>query len=432
MDKVMWSQLEQTLLSAVESAILQLMLRQKGTFYCVVFHEFYAELDGPIAMPLLAANTEELILGREDQRWSSADWKRRNIRYLTPELRTLHRAIQKHAVSGNEAIWQSTYSRFMDVYVKVARKLTQQLQKNERTTRDFAVMVFTEDDEVATLRRCLTAGRFRKLFPDLANEKTTQDKLTASPVSDRFQVWREDLYQYQPDILKLGKAAIPFLCDVLLSHAKDDWVAASLLASIGIADARAIQILKDRAASAHDRAQHDAIALAVLGEAAFLLELASQAKTREIAVQGLCCCYSQFMDASQQEHRLDYEPMERLLAIPGCKGRVERLFSGPCEIRPDDVDEALRGLESKHSVIREHAVTVLGNRKLGAQAAKRILPAIAARVQDKSADVRRLAVLSLERWKKAAAPFLANVKPLTKDPDPTVAHFAKRFVKEMT
>jgi hypothetical protein len=219
---------------------------------------------------------------------------------------------------------------------------------------------------------------------------------------------------------------------VLLSHAKDDWVAASLLASIGIADARAIQILKDRAASAHDRAQHDAIALAVLGEAAFLLELASQAKTREIAVQGLCCCYSQFMDASQQEHRLDYEPMERLLAIPGCKGRVERLFSGPCEIRPDDVDEALRGLESKHSVIREHAVTVLGNRKLGAQAAKRILPAIAARVQDKSADVRRLAVLSLERWKKAAAPFLANVKPLTKDPDPTVAHFAKRFVKEMT
>lgn len=432
MDKAVWFQFEQALQSAVESAVLQLMSRQKGTFYCVAFHEFYAELEGPIAMPLLAASTEESIANRSDQRWSSADWKWRNIKYLTPELRKLHRAIGKHAVSGDEAVWQSTHSRFMDAFIKVARKSTQQLQKGEKTTRDFAVLVFTEEDEVATLQRCLSAARFKKLFPQLAAESEAQSQLAARPVSDKFQKYREDLYRYQSEIQKLGQQAIPFLCEVLTSNAKDDWVAASLLGKIGIADAKAVQILKARAASAHGGARHDAIALAALGEAEYLLQLATQAKTREIAVQGLCCCYSEWLAEGRQDHRLDYQPMERLLAIPSCKGLVKELYSGACEIQSADVDEALRGLESKHAVIREHAVNVLGNRKLGTQAAKRILPAVAARLKDKSAVVRRLAILSLERWKKAAAPFAADVKRLTKDPDPTVAEFAKRFGKEMS
>lgn len=432
MNKTLRAQFELVLQATVESAVSQLMSRDTGRFYCVAFHEFYAEVDGPVTMPLLAASTEESIAGRSDQRWSSADWKWRNIKYLTPELRKLHRAMQKHAVSGDEAVWQSTYARFMDMFIKVARRLTGQFQKHEQTTRDFAGLVFTEDDEIATLQRCLTAARFRKIFPHLASDLDAQSKLATRPSSDKFQAWREDLYRYQPEILKLGKPAIPFLCEVLTSNANDDWVAASLLAKIGIADAKAIQILKARAASGHGGARHDVNALAVLGEAKFLLQLATQAKTRDVAVQGLCCCYSRFMDASRQEHRLDYQPMERLLALPGCKGQVEELYSGACQIQPDDVEEALRGLASKHAVIREHAVSVLGNPKLGTQSAKRILPALAERLQDKSSVVRRLAILSLGRWKKAAAPFVVDVKRLTKDSDSTVAEFAKRFVKELT
>lgn len=432
MNKTDWLQFERTMLAAVASAASQLIVRQKGIFYCLAFHEFYAELDGSITTPLLAASTEESIEGRCGQRWSSADWKWRNIKYLTPELRKLHRAMQKHAVSGDENQWQSTHARFMDMFIKVARRLTVQFQKHEQTTRDFAVLVFTEDDEIATLQRCLTAARFKRLFPQLASELDTQSQLATRPASDKFQKYRVDLYRYQPEIQKLGQQAIPFLCEVLTDKAKDDWVAASLLGKIGIADAKAVQILKSRAATAHRHAQHDVCTLAVFGETEFLLQLATQAITRDIGIQGIAWTYSNFMDASKQEHRLNYQPMERLLAIPGCKGKVESLYSGACEIQPHDVDEALRGLESRHAVIREHAVNVLGNRKLGTQAAKRILPAIAARLQDKSAVVRRLAILSLERWKKAAAPFAADVKRLTKDSDPTVAEFARRFVKEMT
>ena len=430
MNKTLWAQFELVLQATVESAVSQLMSRVTGRFYCVAFHEFYAELDGPITMPLLAASTEESIAGRSDQRWSSTDWKWRNIKYLTPELRKLHRAMQKHAVSGDEAVWQSTHARFMDMFIKVARRLTGQFQKHEQTTRDLAVLVFTEDDEIATLQRCLTAARFRKLFPQLASELDTQSQLAARPVSDKFQKYREDLYRYQPEIQKLGQQAIPFLCEVLTGKAKDDWVAASLLGKIGIADAKAVQILKSRAATAHRHAQHDVCALAVFGETEFLLQLATQIHTRDVGIQGIAWTYSNFMDASKQEHRLNYQPMERLLAIPGCKGKVEKLYSGACQIQPDDVEEASRGLASKHAVIREHAVSVLGNPKLGTQSAKRILPALAERLQDKSAVVRRLTILSLGRWKKAAAPFVADVKRLTKDPDPTVAEFAKRFVKE--
>jgi hypothetical protein len=282
------------------------------------------------------------------------------------------------------------------------------------------------------LQECLTAARFRKLFPELQGGIDEAQQIATRPVNARLEAYRADIYRHQSEILKVGQEAIPFLCDVLRSEAKDDWVAADLLAKIGVADATAIRILKERATTAHCGAQHDAIALAFLGETEFLLGLAANAETRDTAVQGLGSLYSVWIDWCQQNRRLDYQPMERLLAISGCKAKVKGLYSGSCEIAPDDVDEALRGLDSKHAVIREHAVSVLGNRKLGAQAAKRILPAIAGMLQDKSATVRRLAILSLGRWKKAAAPFVADVKRLARDPDATVADYAKRFVKEMS
>jgi hypothetical protein len=52
-----------------------MMKRNAASFYAVVFHEFYAEVGGVIAMPCLAANTVEKPAGKEDSPWNSADWK---------------------------------------------------------------------------------------------------------------------------------------------------------------------------------------------------------------------------------------------------------------------------------------------------------------------------------------------------------------------
>jgi HEAT repeat protein len=188
-------------------------------------------------------------------------------------------------------------------------------------------------------------------------------------------------------------------------------------------------VLKQHATTGAAIAFHETIALALVGEVDFLLNLARKAKTRDIAIRGIASLYSVLLSECQQPHRLDYRPVERLLEMPDCQGRVSKLFSGPCAIGPEDVEEALRGLESKHAVIREHAVCVLGERKLGAAAAARVLPALAARLGDKSATVRRLAILSLSDWKKAAKPYAADIRRLFKDPSPDVADYARTFVK---
>lgn len=168
----------------------------------------------------------------------------------------------------------------------------------------------------------------------------------------------------------------------------------------------------------------------MLGDVDFVLELADQAKTRGIAIRGISSLYSCMLNWSLHPKPLDYRPVERLLEKRNCQALVTKLFSGPCEIKPEDVDEALRGLKSKHAVIREHAVVVLGERNLAKQA-ERILPAIADLLLDRTANVRRLTIIALSRRKKGALPYLAEIRKLFKDPDPEVSSTAKHYAKEL-
>jgi hypothetical protein len=98
-----WKKVEGAVFDAASAAISRLMDRNVGTFYAVAFHEFYAEAGGVIAMPGLAANTVEHLAGKEDSRWSSADWKWNQIKYETAETKKLHRAIEKAAISRDES-----------------------------------------------------------------------------------------------------------------------------------------------------------------------------------------------------------------------------------------------------------------------------------------------------------------------------------------
>ena len=165
-----WKQFERAVLDAVRAAITRLMDRSSAPFYAVAFHEFYAETGGVIAMPCLAANTVDDLAEKEDSRWSSADWKWTQIKYATAEIRKLHRTIEKVAMSQDDSFWEQTHSRFIDAFVRVAKKLTAELRKHPRAGKDFGLFVFTEDDEIEVLQRCMTPARFQKLFPQLQTE----------------------------------------------------------------------------------------------------------------------------------------------------------------------------------------------------------------------------------------------------------------------
>lgn len=430
MSEIDWKGFESLVSNKVLETLTRLLDRQKKPIYAAAFHEFYCEMDGPIAMPCLAANSDEAAAIEAGNHWSSADWKWIEITYSTPEIRKAHKAIEKEACreGGN---WEKTQKRFVDAFIKVAKELSKQLGKHPQVTKDFGVFVFLEDEaetEIDALKRCMSPAKFKRLFPDMQAMLDDASHLAASSPDTKLARYREDLREHEQAILKLGEQAIPMLRDAL-NDDEQCWAAADLIAKIGVADPLTIEILKDRAWSGMALAFHDTIALALLGEIEFLLELAREPRTQIIAIRGISSLYSTLMNHwCQHPQPLDYRPMERLMAIPGCEAKVFELFSGSRSITPEDVDEALRGLESQHDGIREHAVCTLGNPKLGKKLAGKILPALAARLQDTSATARRLAIVSLSYWKKQASPFAGEVRKLFKDPDPQVASFAKQFI----
>lgn len=300
-----WKNVECAVFDAARAAINHLMDRHAASFYAVVFHEFYAEKGSVIAMPCLAANTVEHLAGKEDSRWSSADWKWTQITYATADTRKFHRAIEKAAISRDDSFWEQTHARFVGAFVTVAKKLTPLLRKHPRAGKDFGVFVFFEEDEPRVLRRSMTAAKFKKLFPQLQNDLEAAKQRAKSPLERKLEIYRQDLRHYELEVLTLGTQALPVLRDSL-SDRTQRWAAADLLARIGIPDRDVIRVLKQHALRAHALAFHDTIALALLGEVDFVLDLADSAKTRDIAVQGIWSLYSTWINRCQQPRMLDY------------------------------------------------------------------------------------------------------------------------------
>ena len=122
---------------------------------------------------------------------------------------------------------------------------------------------------------------------------------------------------------------------------------------------------------------------------------------------------------------LDYRRLEAFLDDSGHKTRAlveAELAPGRSylEIGRADVPEALRGLSSRHPVVRWHAASVLEHRGLGVAAGKEILPRLRRALADPHPIVRRLAVLSIAYWKNAATPYLPAIEALKEDPDEAV------------
>lgn len=75
--------------------------------------------------------------------------------------------------------------------------------------------------------------------------------------------------------------------------------------------------------------------------------------------------------------------------------------------KPRDLSELIRGLNSAHVVIRQHAAFVAGDRALGKAVSKKLLPTLAEKLTDPVPNVRLLALLALSYWKSDAAKHIA-------------------------
>lgn len=211
----------------------------------------------------------------------------------------------------------------------------------------------------------------------------------------------------------MGEAAIPALV-AGLGHRQNGWTAAMVLSRIGAATPEAIEALRAGA----DKMWF-AVALGRLGDHAWLIQRGGQ-----VAVWGLCAGMRRISTGARSSD-LDYRPLEGFLdqAPTDLHKAIEEELkpgSGYAEISARDVDEAVRGLASRHAVVRWHATSVLGNRDLGTAVGKRVLPLLAERLKDPHAVVRRLAVIGIDRWKKAGQPYRPQIECLRNDVDATV------------
>lgn len=425
-----WKQFESTLSRAALVALRKVIDGGKGVFYAAAFHEFYAERNEVIHLPCLAANTVEALDGNDDGRWSSADWQWTNLPYQTREVRQLQVALQNEAASKDQSHWEKIYRQFRQAFVNVSRSLHSMLKTHRNVNPDFGVFVFTEDDEDAELlRNCTTRVKFKKLFPQLQADGDCQAAAGRLPLKGKLAIYRKDVRENERAILQLKGRALPMLVDALADE-EQAWAAADLLGKLGIPDRKVIAALRKRAQAGGETRFHETSALALLGDIEFILKLADQVRTRSAAIAGISSLYSIQANECGRRIPLDYRPLEQLLSRPPGTRKVT-LDGSPCEIGAADVDEALRGLQSRYAVIRQHAVSILGDRRLGKQASKTILPALAAQLQDSNPHVRHLAILSLVDWKKLAKPYATDIRRLFKDSNADVRFSARHYVKEL-
>lgn len=439
-----WKTYEFELSSCLQKAVCGVMEEYPDErFYAAALHHFYRESGDLISMPCLAVNTEEEV--DEDNLWSSPDWYWEQLPFTSRKLGQLHKRLNNEANSIGIDHWNIVHQDWMACLIRAAKHLTAKLKKRKQATKDFGFYLFDEEspDEVDTLRKCMTPAKFKRLFPRLhaiAEEKKADAK---RPQKQKLAKYADDLWTHRDELVRQGENAIPILIGALDS--KDGWLAASLLSKIGVASDKVITALRRQACAVETSWQrsHETGALALLGDVDFLLELAKNTKTRKIAIEGIKTLYA---GTSGEDNvyvcdPLDYRPLERLIEIDSCRREVQKAPSRDAPfsyamhhgwIRRGDVDEAIRGTESKYKMIREHAVCALGNRDLGKANSEKATQAIVNCFHDRAFTVRYLAAIRIGDWKKMAKHHLPTIRKLARnDPDPDVRDSARGSIREM-
>lgn len=430
-----WKQLEDAFVEKAQSTLDGLMRKHPShRFYAIALHECYRELDGQITLPLVAANSVQRLPsakngGEMAYEYNPADWRWNEMRVDTKELRQLHAAIDEEANRSTQRHWLSVEKRFMAAMVRVTKRLYMAFKDHPQTTTDFIAYFDDEHGNIDLIRACLPKRIFLKHFGDVEASARAERALAALPQSQLLSLYMDDLWKHEDQVARMGEAAVAALIAVLEDE-KSGTTAARLLGRIGIADPKVIRALRSEVEKSSRSGLWSASSLGLLGDGEHLLKLTDDDATRKNAISGLVTPLQSWADSEVNHIQLDYRLLEHLLEkkCRKCNQLAKEALkpgSGYCQIQAVDVDVALRGLTSRHVIIRQHAVCVLGERSLGKAAAKRILPALVECLNDAHPNVRRLALLCISNWKREAKPYRDELKKRLEDSDPDVRSTAK-------
>jgi hypothetical protein len=424
-----WTTFETTFIQTAEAAIDKWFTKHpKQRPYAIAFHELYSELDGPIAIPSLGINSIEKQkyeegTDEENYKWSPGDWHWTSILPDRSPLVKLEKSLTEEACSGSQAHWNKTKKRFDKILLNVTKYIYQKYSKHPQVADDFVVYIEDEDHGLDLIKRCVPARLYKKYFDGL--DKPNLSKLSPE---ERLAIYIKDLASYEKEILAMGANAIPALLEKL-DDPKDGWSAAGTLADIGQPTEAVISALRKHARTPGGTGELSSDALHLLGDVEFLYGLLSNEELLHQAVGGILKGLMVGASDRKVPLPLNYRHAERLLAMnsPAIEARVaEELKPGRSFIdpKPSDLDELIRGLNSPHVVIRQHAACVAGDRALGKSVGKTLLPVLAEKLTDPIPNVRRLALLALSYWKSDAVEYHAEMKKLQKDKEPQVREYA--------
>ncbi len=437
-----WSGFEGELTAAlverVRSAIAE---RPDAGYDAAALDHIYRETDGPIMLPYLGLRDAEAAAD-PDRSWSTADWGDFEDEWL-PDERTRHwqQALTSYACGGSSGRWEATFERYLTVLVRVCKRARTTLRTTGVTDRTFIVVLFDDARYETILRRILPERELHRHFPELDEHAVEAARVAALPTADRaaYHAGRLgnfdgpiDSEESERELRRLGAAAIPALLP-LLRLSGQAWQAAMLLADIGLPDREAIAAL-DAALTRLDGADRSwaARALSRLGRLELVLARID-ALDEDTVVSAVAAPYTAFRDRAVPPPPLDYRPLEEFLERNPARAAsvAEELQPGRsfCTITAGEVDTALAALDSPHPVVRWHAASVLDERGLGRAVARRVLPSLARVAEhDPEFTVRRLALLSLLRWKRDAGAYLDLVERLAPGMDAAVRGVATEWL----
>ena len=428
-----WAEFEAALYEELRWSIAKLGRQHRAeTFYVVALYGIDRELDGLLSLPLVAANTTSSSAASAGgdfwaPRWNPADWEHDELAMRKQGPLRLEKALIREATSGTQRHWRATEKRYFSVLLRVARRLRDAAPELLPVSDDFVTFVQDDDGGAALARKTIPKRRYEALFAKTVAEDRERRQTAGLAVDERcaFLVTRFACYEgvtsedAQRELLAVGADAVPYLVPVV-ADAKTGWLAAKLLGSIGVATDEVLTALR---AQADGNLWHP-MALGMLRDYGWLTTVPPIGT----AILGLVGPLKAITSGARALP-LDYHPLEGYLDRVG-KPAIERAEpelapgSSYVDISPADVTEALRGLHSKYAVVRWHAASILGDRRLGKANGKRILPELAACLKDRNRLVRRLAILAMARWKAASKPYRDVVAAVASDSDPTVRRTA--------
>ncbi|WP_051772992.1 DUF4303 domain-containing protein [Saccharothrix sp. NRRL B-16314] len=445
-----WAEFEQTLFEGVVGSVVSAAEDHPGErWYAAVLDHLYREEDGPIRLPFLGVNSVEALdrepaEGRARVRWSAPDWDVYLDDWLPGDSTGRWvEALTAEACSGTIAHWETTFDRYLTTLVRVCRRARAALRANSSTHEDFVVLLLDDEHHEALVKRVLTADEVRRHFPELEERSVALAGLAALPPAERAASLVPLLGAFDGPIdsdtaeaalRDLGPTAFPALIP-LLDAPNRAWQAAKLLADIGRPDDRVVRALGEALSrTGGPNREWVGVALSRLGRLDLVLDQV-ESLPADVVVGAVAAPYSSFRDDAVIAPPLDYRPLadfiERWPALVPALDERLRPGHGDCEITADEVDAAVVGVGSPHVIVRRHAVSVLGRRRLGPHVGRKVLPLLGQVIrQDPDASVRRLAILSSLWWQKDSRHLADVVREASADDAEEVREAAAYWLRE--